>query len=138
LERLSLVLGLGQARVIEILGPAAILGEIDDDAVDEAIGGADIRHRSAPLPPETECPPTHRPLAGQQPHRTAARRGSSDRGAQDELRAPQESCLRAAHCPGSHSQPRSPAGSASIQLRAACWQRMTRWKRPYKAGWCSD
>jgi hypothetical protein len=43
-EHLGLLLGLGQARAVDLLGPAAVGSEIDDDAVDQTIGGDDVRH----------------------------------------------------------------------------------------------
>ena len=46
-ERLGLVLGLGEPRASDLLGPAAVGGEIDDDAVDETVGCDHVRHRGA-------------------------------------------------------------------------------------------
>ena len=46
-QRLGLVLGIGELGAGKLLDPAAVGGEVDDDAVDEAVGGDDVRHRRA-------------------------------------------------------------------------------------------
>ncbi len=46
-QRLGLLLGVGELGAGKLLDPAAVGGEVDDDAVDEAVGGDDVRHRRA-------------------------------------------------------------------------------------------
>src|SRR4029079_11867200 len=55
LERLDLIFSLGAARIRNVLRPAVVGGEIDDDAVCETVGCDDARHRDALPPTATRC-----------------------------------------------------------------------------------